>query len=136
MGDTTQDRDDTMHVMRIDDPLWLGTEAKRMAAEMVEAEGRMGEKFDAVAYRLFTKYRVEPSIIKQCWNRPPREMKVSRWMNLFQGYLRYQKKRALNAERHAKADYEEKRREIVAHGHPALLRLADLVAGRADRPAD
>lgn len=132
MGDISQVRDDTMQVMRIDDPIFLGRQANAMVREMVRAEWLPGpdDKIEAVAWRMRTKYGVEPSVTKQCWNRPPREMKVSRWMNVLQGYARWQRVRARNAERQATKAYEEKRGEVVDQVHPALLRLADFVAGR------
>ncbi len=123
MGDTKRGTADMMHVARIDDPIWLGAEANRMAREMVQGEGRMGEKLDAVAWRIQRNWGVDASIIKQGWQRPPRDMKVSRWMNLFQGYQKWKA-------RGARAHYEQKREAVADHGHPALLRLADFVAGR------
>lgn len=114
MRGISRDAGGTMRVVGdLADPIFLGEEAKRMVEEMVEAEssGRR-DKLVAVAYRLQTKYRVPASIILQCWQRPPREMLVSRWMAVFQAYCRY-----------------ESRRDRIDQRHPALGRLADAVAG-------
>jgi hypothetical protein len=123
MRDKCSDRDSKMFVTSIDDPVWLGGEAKRMATELLNKEKRpIGDTFEAAAYRLQMRHRVGVApIILQCWNRAPREMKVSRWMTVF--YVHWK-------EFGAKADaaYEEKRK--TTNAHPALVRLADFVAGR------
>ncbi|MBA1141741.1 hypothetical protein [Mesorhizobium neociceri] len=111
-----------MHVARIDDPIWLGQEAKRMSKEILRKEHRgPGDTIEAAANRLHIRHHVDASVIIQCWNRPAREMKVSRWMSVFMVYW---------AEFGAKAEtaYEEKRK--ATNAHPALVRLADFVAGR------
>lgn len=125
MRNKKQDRDDTMHVTRLDDPIWLGDEAKRMSRELLRKEHRgPGDTIEAAAHRLQTRLRVPASIILQCWNRPAREMKASRWMAVFQAYWTEFGDRADEA-------YEEKRKTTTAH--PALVRLADFVAGRSDQ---
>lgn len=119
--------DDKMHVARIDDPAWLGEEAKRMSRKLLQREHRgPGDTIEAAAHRIETRHRVPASVIMQCWNRPPREMKVSRWMAVFRAYW------AEFGERSGAA-YENKRKGTDAH--PAMVRLADLVAGRKDRNA-
>jgi hypothetical protein len=113
--------DSKMHVA-IDDPIWLGQEAKRMSEKLLRKEHRgPGDTIEAAAYRLQTRHQVPASVILQCWNRPAREMKVSRWMSVFKAYW---------AEFGVKAEtaYEEKRK--ATNAHPALVRLADFVAGR------
>lgn len=123
MRNKKHDRDGIMHVARIDDPTWLGKEAKRMSAELLRREHRgPGDTIEAAAHRLQTRLRVPASIILQCWNRPAREMKVSRWMAVFAAYWREFGDKADQA-------YEQKRE--TTHAHPALVRLADFVAGRA-----
>lgn len=114
--------DNKMQVTRIDDPHWLGEEAKRMSSELLRKEHRgPGDTIEAAANRLQTKHRVEASILIQGWQRPAREMKVSRWMSVFKAYW---------AEFGAQqaASYEEKRNGTSAH--PALVGLADFIAGR------
>ncbi len=111
-----------MHVARVDDPIWLGEEAKRMSRKLLRKEHRgPGDTIEAAAHRLESRHRVPASVIMQCRNRPPREMKVSRWMAVFTAYWAEFGTRA-------EAAYEEKRETTDAH--PALVRLADLVAGR------
>ena len=126
MGDTNCEVRRMSHVARIDDPIFLCLQAKTWTREMVEHEWLRGpdDKIEAVAHRIQLKYGAQASIIRQLWNRPPREMKVSRWMNVFQAYVRF-------CERRARANYEEKRAEAADLCHPAWLRLADLVAGRS-----
>lgn len=121
MRNKNHDRESIMHVARIDDPLWLGQEAKRMSSDLLRKEHRgPGDTIEAAAHRLQTRLRVPAAIILQCWNRPAREMKVSRWMSVFRAHWE---------EFGSKMDtaYERKREETTAH--PALVRLADLVAG-------
>lgn len=123
MRNKRSDRGDKMHVASISDPIWLGEEAKRMSRELLEHEHRgPGDTIEAAAQRLQTRLRVPASIILQCWNRPAREMKTSRWMAVFQAYWTEFGDRADEA-------YEEKRKTTTAH--PALVRLADFVAGRS-----
>lgn len=118
-----------MRVMQISDPIWLGEEAKRMARELILDEHRgAGDTIEAAAYRIETERGCPAEIILQGWNRPAREWKVSRWMTLF--FTHYE-----TFAGQAKAAYEEKRNEAVGC-HPALLCLADLVAGHmASRPS-
>lgn len=110
--------------VRIDDPRWLGAEAKRMSAELLNHELRKhgpGDTIQAAAYRLEREHRLDANIVLQGWQREPREMKVSRWMALFRVHWE------LIA---SKAAYEDKRNEAARTGvNPALLRLADTVAG-------
>src|SRR5690606_14152569 len=120
------DRGAKMHVARIDDPTWLGEEAKRMSAELLRREHRgPGDTIEAAAARLQTRVRVPANIILQCWNRPARERKVSRWMTVFRAYWEEFGERADGA-------YEQKRATTTAH--PAIVRLADFVAGRTLPP--
>lgn len=127
MRDKNSDRGGKMHVARIDDPIWLGEQARQMSVELLEKEKRpIGDTIEAAAHRLQTRHSVPVApVILQCWNRPPREMKVSRWMTVF--YVHWREFGA-----RAEAAYEEKRNVTTAH--PALVRLADLVAGRPAQP--
>lgn len=128
MRDKKSDRDHKMSVTSVDDPVWLGKEAKRMSTELLQKYHRgPGDTIEAAAARLQSKRRVPANVILQCWNRPAREMKVSRWMSVFRAHWE---------EFGVKADlaYEEKRKSTDAH--PALVRLADLVAGREVQTED
>lgn len=117
--------DDKMSVTRVEDPIWLGHEARRMSRALLKREHHgPGDTIEAAAYRLQTKHKVPVApVILQCWNRPPREMLVSRWMTIFAVFW------AEFGER-ADAAYEEKRK--ATNAHPVLLRLADFVAGRTN----
>ena len=127
MRDKCSDRGVKMSVTRIDDPIWLGTEAKRMSEELLRHEHKgPGDTIEAAAGRLQTRLRVPSNIILQCWSRPPREMKVSRWMAVFQAHWE-------EFGRRAEANYEEHRNETTAH--LAFVRLADLVVGRSAQRA-
>lgn len=141
MRDISNATEGRMHVARIDDPVWLGVAAKRMTRELVNAHWLgADDKIDRCAHRLQAAYGVDAAIIRQCWNRPPREMLVSRWMQLFQAYCRWKLRRARlmarAAERDAVGNYEDIRDEVLGQGHPALVWLADLVAGRAAEADD
>lgn len=126
MRDKSCDRDNKMCVARIDDPIWLGKEAKRMGTELLEHEKKsLGDTVEAAAYRLQLKHGVPASVILQCWNREPREMKVSRWMAVFAAYWSVFEASGIKA-------YEEERKDH--EGNSALVRLADFVAGRSDAP--
>lgn len=125
MRDKSCDRDSKMCVARINDPIWLGQEAKRMGTELLEYEKKsLGDTCEAAAYRLQMKYGVPASVILQCWNREPREMKVSRWMALFAAYWSVFGAVADKA-------YEEERKHHDANS--ALVGLADFVAGRKEK---
>lgn len=126
MRDKIHDVGDKMNVAHVMNPEWLGVEAKRMAKQLLEKEHRgPGDTIEAAAQRLERRNKVPSSVLLQCWNRPPREMKVSRWMSVFAAYW---------AEFEAKSErtYEEKRNDTTAH--PAMVRLADLIAGRTGEP--
>ena len=131
MGDRLHDGDGRMHATaRIDDPLWLAGEFKRMSAELLRRHHKgPGDTIEAAAARIGAKHRIDPSILMQGWNRGPRETKTSRWMAVFKAY------HAEFCARHSAESYEDKRNAAAGQIHPALLRLADLVAGRTDQPA-
>lgn len=128
MRDKSSDRDDKMFVARIDDPVWLGQEAKRMGTKLLEHEKKsLGDTVEAAAYRLQVKHGVPASVILQCWNREPREMKVSRWMAVFAAYWSVFEAAGTTA-------YEEERKHH--DGNSPLVRLADFVAGRESARRD
>lgn len=126
MGDKKPAGNDTMYVARIDDPIWLGAHAKKMARDLLVKEfAGPGDTIEAAAYRIQRERRVDAKIILQLWNRPPREMKVSRWMSVFRAHYEAFKN-------DAPARYAAAKEEADAAGvHPAIRRLADLVAGGA-----
>jgi len=111
-----------MYVTRIDDPIWLGKEAKRMATALLKKEkDSIGDTIEAAAFRLQVKHGVPASVILQCWNREPREMKVSRWMAVFAAYWSV-------FEAAGNTAYESERKNH--DGNSPLVRLADFVAGK------
>ncbi len=111
-------------VTHINDPVWLGSEAKRMSNELLTREFRgPGDTIEAAAFRLQTKHAVDASIILQGRQREPRDWLVSRWMSLFRAHCEVFGSRASQA-------YEDKRDEVDMDRHPVLVRLADFVAGR------
>lgn len=128
MGDKSSDRGVKMFVARIDDPIWLGDKAKTMATELLEKEKRpVGDTIEAAAYRLQNRHNTPVApVILQCWNREPREMKVSRWMSLFYVYWK-------ECGAKIEAAYEEERGRH--EGNSALVRLADFVAGEKTKGA-
>lgn len=129
MRDKKRGTDNMSCVARIDDPVWLGKQAKRMSQELLQREHRgPGDTIEAAAYRLQTKHGCDASIILQGWQREPRDMLVSRWMSLFQAHSA-----AFAAS--AEAAYEERRKNTDVDSHPILVRLADFVAGRKDEAA-
>jgi len=123
MRDKIHVRDDKMHVISdICDPDFLGEEAKRRGRELIEKEHRgAGDTVEAAAYRLHLKHGVAVEVLLQCWNRPAREMKVSRWMSVFAAHL-------AEFDAKAKAAYEEKRQGTNVH--PVLVKLADYISRR------
>lgn len=122
MGDKKRGGRSKMHVTRIDDPMWWGAEAKRFARELLHHEHRgPGDTIEAAAARIERKHGVDASVVLQGWQRPPREMKVSRWMALYLAHW----------EAIASKAYEDRRHDAADRAHPALLWLADTVAGRA-----
>lgn len=122
MRDKSPDRGNKMSVTSISDPIWLGEQAKRMSEDLLRKEHRgPGDTIEAAASRIGNRHNTDPAIFMQCWNRPPREMKVSRWMSVFATYW------AEFGEK-TNAAYEEKREKT--HAHPAIVRLADFVSGR------
>lgn len=123
MGNKSYGKRSMNIAVRINDPTWLGSEAKRMSKELLHKEHRgPGDTIEAAAYRLQTKHGVDASVILQGWQREPRDWLVSRWMSLFQAHCEAFGSRASQA-------YEEKRNEVDLERHPVLVRLADFVSG-------
>ena len=111
-----------MSVTDINDPLFAGKSARKMARDLMGKYHRAGENYDTTAYKIQNQYGVDAEIIMQGWNREPRGMLTHRWLPRFQAWL---------AAGFAKADaaYEEERSRH--DDTSALVRLADLVAGKA-----
>lgn len=86
-----------------------------------------GDTIEAAAGRIQKEHKVDAAIIMQGWNRPARAMMAHRWLPLFQAWCEAG---------FAKADaaYEEERKRHADTS--ALVRLADLVAGRTARPTE
>lgn len=126
MGDKFHVTSNKMSVTSITDPVWLGSEAKRMSEDLLRKEHKgPGDTIEAAAGRLQARLQVPSNILLQCWHRPPREMKVSRWMAVFCAHWR-------EFGDQAEDDYKDKRNGTTAH--PILVGLADLVAGRSHNP--
>lgn len=122
MGDKKRVTGNKMSVTDYTDPLFAGKSAKRMATDLLGKYcNGPHETIDSAAYRIQTEFGVDADIIKQGWNREPRGMLTHRWLPLFQAWC---------AAGFARADkaYEDER---ARHdGNSALVRLADLVAGK------
>jgi hypothetical protein len=123
MSDKSHVKGSKMSVIDINDPMFAGRSAKKMAADLLGKHfNGPGDNIETAAYRVQEKYGVDANIIMQGWNRPARGMLTHRWLPLFQAWVEAG---------FAKADaaYEEER---TRHGvdNSALVRLADLVAGK------
>lgn len=122
MGDKKHVAGNKMSVTDINDPVFYGKSANRMAKDLLTKHFRgPTDTIEAAAYRVQHTYGVDANIIMQGWNRPARGMLAHRWLPLF---------RAWCAAGFARADaaYEEERARHDENS--ALVRLADLVAGR------
>lgn len=118
-----------MSVASIKDSGFVGFSARDMASKLLHKEYRgPGDSLEAAAFRLQTKYGVDEEIVLQGWRRDIRDMKASRWLRLFHAYC------AAGLGK-LEAAYDDAREE-VAQTDPALVRLADFVAGRAHSPVD
>lgn len=112
-----------MSVTDINDPLFAGASAKRMAADLLRKYHLgPGDTNEAAALRVQRELKVDANIIMQGWNRPARAMMAHRWLPLFKAWCEAG---------FAKIDeaYEEERARHDENS--ALVRLADLVAGKA-----
>lgn len=122
MGNKSHVTGGKMSVTDINDPLFYGNSAKVMAKDLLTKHFKgPTDNIEAASYRVQSTYGVDAEIIMQGWNRPPRGMLAHRWLPLF---------RAWRAAGFARADaaYEEER---ARHDDTsALVRLADLVAGK------
>lgn len=125
MGDKSPARDRKMSVVDYSDPTIAGSWAKQFSRDLLRREHKgPGDTIEAAAERLRRTKKLDPNILLQGWNRPPRDMKISRWLPLFLVWWEEVGSRIEGA-------YESKRQEAEGHEvHPALLRLADTVAGR------
>lgn len=110
------------HVAAIKDPVFAGKSAKKWASDLLSREHRgPDDTIEAAAYRLQTRLGVDASIILQGWNRPARDMKVSRWLPLFMAWAAEFPDRLYEDER--------KRHDPTSK----IARLADFVAGEGNR---
>lgn len=70
MGNKSYGKRSMNIAVRINDPIWLGNEARRMSKELLHKEHRgPGDTIEAAAYRLQTKHGVDASVILQGWQR-------------------------------------------------------------------
>ena len=121
MGDKKRVESNTMSVTDINDPLFAGRTARRMSRDLLRKYHRIGDNIDTTAYRVQSEYGVDANVIMQGWHREPRGMLAHRWLPLFQAWIEAGFARA-------DAAYEDER---ARHDDTsALVRLADLVAGR------
>ena len=100
--------------------------SQKMANDLLNSEFKgAGDTIEAAAYRVQTKWHAPASILLRLRHRAAqmRDMKVSSWFAIFEAYQRA----CAKAERKyeiARASYEM---------DPALVRLADLVAGQKEK---
>ena len=100
--------------------------SQKMANDLLNSEFKgAGDTIEAAAYRVQTKWHAPASILLRLRHRAAqmRDMKVSSWFAVFEAYQRACKKAEQKYEI-ARASYEM---------DPALVRLADLVAGRKEK---
>lgn len=122
MGDKKQVASSIMSVTDINDPMFAGRTAKKMASDLLAKYHRgPGDNIETAAYRVQSELGVDANVILQGWNREPRGMLTHRWLPLFQAWC---------AAGFARADaaYEDERARHADNS--ALVRLADLVAGK------
>lgn len=126
MGDKSCVTGSKMSVVEnITEPMFFGRTAKKMSQDLLHKfDGGPGDTLDATAFRIQSQYGVDANILMQGWNRPARPMMAHRWLPLF---------RAWCAAGFARVDaaYEEERKRH--DDTSALVRLADLVAGKKDQ---
>ena len=122
MGDKKRVTGSKMSVTDINDPMFAGRSAKRMAGDLLRKYDRgPGDTLEATAARIQREHKVDAAIIMQGWNRPARAMLAHRWLPLFRAWCEAGLARA-------DAAYEEER---ARHDDTsALVRLADFVAGK------
>lgn len=122
MGDKVRVKGNKMSVIDINDPMFAGRSAKKMAADLLAKYHRgPGDNIETAAYRIQSECGVDADVILQGWNRPARGMLTHRWLPLFQAWVA-----AGFAKADAAYDEERARHEDTS----ALVRLADLVAGK------
>lgn len=122
MGDKKQVASNKMSVTDINDPLFAGRSAKKMASDLLAKYHRgPGDNIETAAYRVQAELGVDANVILQGWNREHRGMLTHRWLPLFQAWC---------AAGFARADaaYEDERARHADNS--TLVRLADLVAGK------
>ena len=121
MSDKVHVKGNKMSVIDINDPMFAGRSAKKMATDLLGKYHRgAGDNIETAAYRIQTECGVDADVILQGWNRPARGMLTHRWLPLFQAWV---------AAGFAKADaaYDDERARH--EDNSALVRLADLISG-------
>ena len=125
MGHKSHVTGNKMSVVDVNDPVFYGRTAKQMATDLLNKYHRgPGDNIDTAAYRIQTECGVDANIIMQGWNRPPRPMLAHRWFPLFQAWCAAGFARAERNYAEERARHED---------HSALVRLADLVSGKAKK---
>lgn len=113
--------DNNMHVTSIDDPMWLGSEAKRMSRELLHKEHRgPGDTVDAAMHRAERLYGVPATWLHRLRYRDVDDMPTSAFFAIFNAYR-------------AACDLADRAYENERAKHApdtALVRFADAVAGK------
>lgn len=122
MGNKKHVAGNKMSVTEFNDPLFAGKSARRMAKDLLaKYHNGPGDTIESAAHHVQTKYGVDANIVMQGWNREPRGMLAHRWLPLFQAWC---------AAGFAKADAAYEAERARHEDTSALVRLADLVAGK------
>jgi hypothetical protein len=128
MGDKKHVAGNKMSVTEFNDPMFAGKSASRMAKDLLAKYHRgPGDNIETAAYRVQSELGVDANIIMQGWNREPRGMLAHRWLPLFQAWC---------AAGFARADAAYEAERVRHDDTSALVRLADLVAGRKTDKAE
>jgi hypothetical protein len=122
MGNKKHVAGNKMSVVEFNDPLFAGKSARRMAKDLLaKYHNGPGDTIECAAHRVQSKYGVDANTVMQGWNREPRGMLAHRWLPLFQAWC---------AAGFAKADAAYEAERARHDDTSALVRLADLVAGK------
>lgn len=126
MGNKKRVASNKMSVTDINEPMFAGRTAKKMAEDLLRKfDNGPGDTIEAAAYRVQSEFGVDANVIMQGWNREPRGMLTHRWLPLFQAWC---------AAGFARADAAYEAERARHEDTSALVRLADLVAGRKAQP--
>lgn len=127
MGAKSHVTGDKMSVTDINDRMFYGRTAKRMSRDLLGKYGRLGDNIETAAYRVHREFGVDPKVLQQGWNREPRPMLAHRWFPLFWAWV---------GAGFAKADEAYEAERSRHDDTSALVRLADLVAGKTSERED